>query len=99
VCEVGAVPTGLGPISQSTQGLHPGLTHSAPNGAVALALTSPLPFFEGSSHTPEVAASPATSESARLSWRFESYLMVPGCHRFLVLHGIAKAFGLDAELA
>ena len=34
-----------------------------------------------------------------LSWRFESYLLVPGCHTFLILHGIAETFGLDAELA
>jgi hypothetical protein len=33
------------------------------------------------------------------SWSFESYLLVPGRHAFLVLHGIAEAFGLDAELA
>ena len=35
----------------------------------------------------------------RLSWRFESYPLVPGCHTFLILHGIAETFGLDAELA
>jgi hypothetical protein len=34
-----------------------------------------------------------------LSWRFERYLRVPGCHTFLILHGIAETFGLDAELA
>ena len=34
-----------------------------------------------------------------LSWRFERYLLVPGCHTFLILHGIAETFGLDAELA
>ena|SRR5712671_2532382 len=33
------------------------------------------------------------------SWRFESYRLVPGCHTFLILHGIAETFGLDAELA
>src|SRR5438132_10302337 len=33
---------------------------------------------------------------ARLSWRFESYPLVPGCHTFLILHGIADTFGLDA---
>jgi hypothetical protein len=36
---------------------------------------------------------------ARLSWRFESYPLVPGSHTFLILHGIAETFGLDAELA
>src|ERR1700730_2284076 len=43
----------------------------------------------------------ATLESAGdvLSWRFERYLLVPGCHTFLILHGIAETFGLDAELA
>src|ERR1700738_5157700 len=43
----------------------------------------------------------ATLESAGgvLSWRFEGYLLVPGCHTFLILHGIAKTFSLDAELA
>lgn len=35
----------------------------------------------------------------RLSWPFGSYLLVPGCHTFLILHGIAETFGLDAELA
>jgi hypothetical protein len=34
-----------------------------------------------------------------LSWRFERYRLVPGCHTFLILHGIAEPFGLDAELA
>jgi hypothetical protein len=34
-----------------------------------------------------------------LSWRFEGYALVPGCHTFLILHGIAETFGLDAELA
>jgi hypothetical protein len=34
-----------------------------------------------------------------LSWRFERYLLVPGCHTFLILHGIAETLGLDAELA
>ena len=34
-----------------------------------------------------------------LSWRFESYPLVPGCHTLLILHGIAETFGLDAELA
>src|SRR4030088_2728292 len=34
-----------------------------------------------------------------LSWRFERYVLVPGCHTFLILHGIAETFGLDAELA
>ena len=34
-----------------------------------------------------------------LSWHFESYSLVPGCHTFLILHGIAETFGLDAELA
>src|SRR6266404_3751632 len=33
------------------------------------------------------------------SWRFESYRLIPGCHTFLILHGIAETFGLDAELA
>src|SRR6266436_2807981 len=37
--------------------------------------------------------------SSLLSWRFESYPLVPGCHTFLILHGIAETFGLDAELA
>src|SRR6266403_1221070 len=43
----------------------------------------------------------ATLESAGgvLSWRFERYQVVPGCHTFLILHGIAETFGLDAELA
>ena len=95
----GAVPTGLDPISLHTQGLRPGLTHPAPNGAAVLPVTPPLPFFEGSSQTPSVAASPGDLESAGVSWRFESYMVVPGCHRFLVLHGIAETFGLDAELA
>src|ERR1700694_2308623 len=36
---------------------------------------------------------------AVLSSRFERYLLVPGCHTFLILHGIAETFGLDAELA
>ena len=36
---------------------------------------------------------------ARRSWRFESYLLVPGSYTFLILHGIAETFGLDAELA
>src|SRR3984885_7365660 len=41
-----------------------------------------------------------TLESAGvLSWRFERYLLVPGCHTFLILHGIAETLGLDAELA
>src|SRR5205807_418880 len=34
-----------------------------------------------------------------LSWRFESYPLVPGCHTFLIFHGIAETFGLEAELA
>src|SRR5262249_49943268 len=34
-----------------------------------------------------------------LSRRFERYPLVPGRHTFLILHGIAKTFGLDAELA
>ena len=34
-----------------------------------------------------------------LSWHFESYPLVPGCHTFLILHGIAETFGLDPELA
>jgi hypothetical protein len=34
-----------------------------------------------------------------LSWHFESYPLVPGCHTLLILHGIAETFGLDAELA
>src|SRR5216684_7898465 len=34
-----------------------------------------------------------------LSWHFESYPLAPGCHTFLILHGIAETFGLDAELA
>src|SRR6267378_3530128 len=34
-----------------------------------------------------------------LSWRFERYLLVPGCHTFFIFHGIAETFGLDAELA
>ena len=33
------------------------------------------------------------------SWRFDSYPLVPGCHTFLILHGIAETFGLDAEVA
>ena len=33
------------------------------------------------------------------SWRFDSYLLVPGCDAFLILHGIAEPFGLDTELA
>src|SRR5882757_3620816 len=43
----------------------------------------------------------ATLESAGgvLSWRLERYLLVPGCHTFLILHGIAETFGLHAELA
>src|ERR1700704_6528945 len=28
-----------------------------------------------------------------LSWHFESYPLVPGCHTFLILHGIAETFG------
>ncbi len=41
-----------------------------------------------------------TLESAGvLSWYFESYSLVPGCHTFLILHGIAETFGLDAEVA
>jgi len=47
----GAVPTGLDPISQSTQGLRPGLTYSAPNGAVALPLAASLLFLHGRSQT------------------------------------------------
>src|SRR5438105_4658077 len=35
----------------------------------------------------------------RFSWPFGSYLLVPGCHTFLILHGIAETCGLDAELA
>ena len=34
---------------------------------------------------------------AVLSRRFERYPLVPGT--FLILHGIAETFGLDAELA
>jgi hypothetical protein len=34
-----------------------------------------------------------------LSERFESPPLVPGGHTFLILHGIAEAFGLNAELA
>jgi hypothetical protein len=34
-----------------------------------------------------------------LSWHFESDPLVPGCHTFLILHGIAETFGLDTELA
>src|ERR1700685_3623358 len=36
-----------------------------------------------------------------LSWssRFEMYVLIPGRHAFLILHGIAETFGLDAELA
>src|SRR5436309_12393156 len=30
------------------------------------------------------------------SWCFESYLLVPGCHTFPILHGIAETVGLDA---
>src|SRR6266446_6285014 len=43
----------------------------------------------------------ATLESAGgvLSWRFERYLLVSGSPTFLILHGIAETFGLDAELA
>src|SRR3984885_3177133 len=43
----------------------------------------------------------ATLQSAGgvLSWRFQRYLLVPGCHTFLILHGIAETLGLDAELA
>src|SRR5436190_4649088 len=43
----------------------------------------------------------ATLESAGgvLSWCLERYLLVPGCHTFLILHRIAETFGLDAELA
>src|SRR3984957_6196971 len=37
--------------------------------------------------------------SGVLSWHFESYPLVPGCHTFLILHGITETFGLDAELA
>src|SRR5215472_15306322 len=33
------------------------------------------------------------------SWRLESYLPVPGHNTFLILHGIAETFGLDAQLA
>ena len=41
-----------------------------------------------------------TLESAGvLSRHFESYPLVPGRHTFLILHGIAETFGLDAELA
>jgi len=34
-----------------------------------------------------------------LSWRFERYPLVPGCHALLILHGIAETLGLDSELA
>jgi hypothetical protein len=30
---------------------------------------------------------------------FESYLLIPGSHTFLILDGIPETFGLDAELA
>ena len=33
------------------------------------------------------------------SRHFEGYSLVPGRHTFLILHGIAEAFGLNAELA
>jgi hypothetical protein len=39
------VPTRLDPIFHLTQGLRPGLTHSAPYGAAALALAALLVFF------------------------------------------------------
>jgi hypothetical protein len=46
------------------------------------------------------AASPVLwNQRGVLSWQFESYPLVPGCHAFLILHGIAETFGLDAELA
>ena len=50
---------------------------------------------------PEGRCFAGTLESAGgvLSWRFERYPLVPGCHTFLILHGIAETFGLDAELA
>jgi L-alanine-DL-glutamate epimerase-like enolase superfamily enzyme len=37
--------------------------------------------------------------STHLLWHFESYSLAPGCDTFLILHGIAETFGLDAELA
>jgi hypothetical protein len=33
------------------------------------------------------------------SWRFESYLLVPRCDTFLILHRIAETFGLNTESA
>jgi hypothetical protein len=42
---------------------------------------------------------PRVLAGGKLSWRFDSYPFVPGCHTFLILHGIAETFGLDAELA
>jgi len=50
---------------------------------------------------PEGRRFSGTLESAGAfpSWHFESYPLVPGCHTFLILHGIAETFGLDAELA
>ena len=48
----------------------------------------------------KAAASPGLLESTGgLSWHFESYLLVPGCHTFLILHGIAETFRWNAELA
>jgi hypothetical protein len=37
--------------------------------------------------------------SGVLSWHFEGYPLVPGCHTFLILHGVAETFGLNAEVA
>src|SRR5712671_3043747 len=36
---------------------------------------------------------------AAIPFSFERYALFPGRHIFLVLHGIAETFGLDAELA
>ena len=33
------------------------------------------------------------------SWRLNWYLLVPWRYAFLILHGIAEPFSLDAELA
>jgi hypothetical protein len=45
------------------------------------------------------ASSGLWNQRGVLSWQFESYPLVPGCHTFLILHGIAETFGLDAEVA
>src|SRR6266481_5010105 len=92
----------------------PGLRHrifASPQTRYAMAPNSPACSFIHASMAGSRSTAPlnrsnsvfivATLESAGgvLSWRFERYLLVPGCHTFLILHGIAETFGLDAELA